>query len=250
MEVISDPSALAIVAATFIVAGLVKGVVGLGLPTIALAVFTVTLGLQAAMALLLAPSIITNIWQAVAGPALGTILRRLWSFFAAIFVGAWFGAMILARSDAGLLAGLLGCVLMLYSAVSLLRFRVPPPGRSEGWLSPVLGVFNGLLSGMTGTMVLPGLVYIQALGLGRDDFVQAMGVLFLTCTLAIGVGLGGQGLLTGELAFTSAVGVVPALVGMWLGQKVRKRLPEAVFRQLLFVSLFLLGAYIAWQALA
>ena len=62
-----DPVTLTVVALTFLLAGLVKGVIGLGLPTISLALLTAALGLPQAMALLLVPSFVTNLWQAVAG---------------------------------------------------------------------------------------------------------------------------------------------------------------------------------------
>ena len=69
---------VAIVCATFLFAGWVKGVVGLGLPTIALALLAATVGLKEAIALMLIPSMVTNLWQGLAGGAFllfGSTLR-------------------------------------------------------------------------------------------------------------------------------------------------------------------------------
>ena len=53
-----------VILTTFLLAGLVKGVIGLGLPTVSLAILTVALDLPSAMVLLLVPSfqyfLITN----------------------------------------------------------------------------------------------------------------------------------------------------------------------------------------------
>ena len=79
---------LLIVGGTFLVAGFVKGVIGLGVPTVSLALLTVTLGMKTAMALLLLPSLVTNLWQAFAGDAFLAIVRRTWSLLLAMCL-AW-----------------------------------------------------------------------------------------------------------------------------------------------------------------
>ena len=66
------------------------------------------------------------------------------------------------------------------------------------------GATNGVLTGMTGSYVVPGVLYLQALGMPRDTFVQAMGVLFTVSTLALGASLAGYGLLPADLTGLSA----------------------------------------------
>lgn len=83
-----DIATLLAVAATFLVAGAVKGVIGLGLPTVSLALLTVTIGLPQAMAVLLVPSFVTNLWQAASGGNGRVLLARLWPFLVAATVTA------------------------------------------------------------------------------------------------------------------------------------------------------------------
>ena len=238
-----------IVALTFLLAGSVKGVTGLGLPSISLALLTATLGLKAAMAILIVPSFVTNVWQAAVGGYLSVILRRTWSLLLAVCVGTWFGVGILAKADANLLAGLLGLVLCIYALLGLARADPASPGRLEPWLSPVVGAVSGVLNGMTGSFVVPGVMYLQSLRFPRDGFIQAMGVLFTTSTIALAFALHDRQLLTGELALLSAGAVVPALAGMVTGQVVRKYLSEQMFRTVFFAVLLVLGAYIVVRAL-
>lgn len=239
-----------IVAATFLLAGFVKGIIGFGVPTVSLAILTAALGLQPAMALLLLPSFVTNAWQGLTGGALLAILRRTWTFLAPACVATWFGVGVLAASDPQLLSALLGVLLCAYAALGLTRPQMPHPGRHEAWLSPLVGVVNGVLTGMTGSFVVPGVPYLQALGLTRDELVQAMGVLFTVSTVALAAGLNDQRLLSVGLAGLSAAAVVPALVGMVAGQVARRRLSEARFRTVFFVALGILGAWMAVRALA
>lgn len=237
-----------VVGGTFFLAGLVKGVIGLGLPTVSLALLTAALGLKEAVVLLLVPSFVTNLWQGMVGGHLSAILKRLWSLLAAVCVATWFGAGILARGDVALLSGLLGLLILAYGILSLTRIEPPPPGGAEWFWSPVVGAVNGFLTGMTGSFVVPGVMYLQVLGLSRDAMIQAMGVLFTVSTLALAVALGDRRLLSADLAVLSLLALAPALIGMALGQALRKRLSEAAFRRIFFAALAVLGAWIALQA--
>jgi uncharacterized protein len=237
-----------IVGLTFLLAGFIKGVIGLGLPAVSLAVLTVTLGLKPAMAILLAPSFVTNVWQGLVGGHLQAILQRIWTLLLGLCIATWLGVEVLARSNAQLLAGLLGVVLAGYAVLGLVRLELPGAGRLEPWLTPVVGLASGMLNGMTGSIVVPGVIYLQALGFSRDALIQAMGVLFTTSTIALGLALRGQGFLSLDLAALSAGGVVPAIAGMVLGQLVRRRLSEAAFRAVFFAALLVFGGYIAVRA--
>ena len=99
-----DPSTVLAILATFFVAGIVKGVIGLGLPSISLALLTVVINLPTSMALLLMPSLVTNIWQAVRGGNFLKILKRLWLLFLTSTMTVWIGTTALTIVDLTLLA--------------------------------------------------------------------------------------------------------------------------------------------------
>lgn len=232
------------VAGTFLLAGTVKGVIGLGLPTVSLALLTVALDLPAAMALLLVPSFVTNVWQALAGGGGSVILRRLWPFLLMATLTVWLGATALTRVDLGLLSALLGLLLVVYGAANLAGFRLSVSSRQEVWVGPLLGTANGVLTGMTGSFVVPGVMFLQAIGLPRDMLIQAMGMLFTVSTVALALALRGNDLLTADLGLLSAAALLPAIAGMALGQRIRRRLSEARFRRVFFSALLALGLYI------
>ena len=243
-----DSFTILAIVGTFLIAGTVKGVIGLGLPTVSLAILTVVIDLPHAMALLLVPSFITNLWQTVIGGNGGAIVRRIWPFLLMATVTVWLGATALTRIDLSLLSALLGALLVVYSAVNLagLRFRISM--RQEAWIGPLIGSANGILTGMTGSFVVPGVLYLQAIGLSRDMLIQAMGMLFTASTLALALALQGNDLLTIELVKWSTVALLPATIGMVLGQRIRQRLSEQLFRRIFFISLLVLGAYIIASA--
>ena len=238
-----------LITATFLAAGLIKGVIGLGLPTVSLAVLTVALDLPTAMALLLVPSFVTNLWQALAGADTRLVLSRCWPFLLAATLTVWIGARALGEVEIYLLSALLGVLLATYALLSLGGLRISVTPRNRTWAGPLLGTLNGVLTGMTGSFVVPGVLYLQAIGLPRDALIQAMGWLFTLSTLALAVALQQHGLLNRELGIDSTLGLLPALAGMWLGQRLRGRIPETEFRRLFFAALLLLGTYITFTAL-
>ena len=196
------------------------------------------------MALLLVPSFVTNLWQALVGGHLKAALQRIWPFLVVATLTVWLGALALTRVELTLLSALLGALLVVYAALSLAGVRLTVPAAREAWLGPVAGAANGVLTGMTGSFVVPGVLYLQAIGLSRDLLIQAMGLLFTASTVALAAALGGNDLLTPELGAWSAAAVLPAILGMALGQRVRRGLSEERFRRVFFVALLVLGAYI------
>lgn len=244
----TDPGFLLAAAVVFLLAGMVKGVIGLGLPTVCLGLMVLFVELPAAMALLLVPSFVTNLWQASVGGHGAALLWRLWPFLVPATLLVWVGGQAIVLADATLLSLLLGLLLIWYAAMNLKGTRISVPPEKERWAGPLLGGANGILTGLTGSFVVPGVLYLQAIGLPRDQLVQAMGILFTLATLALAASLGGHGLLTADLGLISVLGVIPALIGMVVGQRIRARLSEARFRKVFFWSLMFLGLYIAARA--
>jgi uncharacterized membrane protein YfcA len=236
------------VLATFLLAGTVKGVIGLGLPTVSLALLTVAIDLPTAMALLLVPSFVTNLWQAWVGSHGRKLLARLWPLLLCVVPGIWLGASALRHIDLALLSALLGLLLVIYAMTSLAGLSPGLTPTQQRWAGPLAGSVNGLLTGMTGSFVVPGVIYLNAIGLSRDQLIQAMGMLFTLSTLLLALALANQRLLDNEHLLLSSAAVLPAIVGMLIGQRIRRAVSERVFRRVFFLSLFALGAYIVYGA--
>ena len=239
---------LLLVTVAFLFAGTVKGIVGAGLPTFSLPILALGLGLQEGIALIVIPAIVTNVWQGLVGGQLAALTRRLGTFLIATVIGSWGGAIILANAGAMLLSGVLGIFLFLYSVFSLATPQIPAPGRAEKYLSPIMGGATGVMLGMIGSFFVPGVLYLQALGLKRDELVQALGIAFTVASIALGIGLAGNGLYSGAYLGFSAFAVVPALLGMVAGQHLRRNLSERRFRHALFSALLIMGVFLAVRA--
>lgn len=225
----------------FLAAGLVKGVTGMGLPTVAMALLGSLMSPAAAAAILLVPSFVTNLWQLLAGPQTRRMLRRLWPMMAGIVLGTLASAELLVRVDARWSGLALGTALVVYAGYALLSPALSVPARAEPWLSPVVGLLTGAITGATGVFVIPAVPYLQALRLDKDELVQALGLSFTVSTLALAAGLAARGFIQQDQLGASALAILPALAGMWLGQKIRARISAALFRRGFLSFLLLLG---------
>lgn len=244
-----DTFALTVILFTFLLAGSVKGVIGLGLPTISLGLLSTVLDLTTAMALVIVPSLVTNFMQALTGGNGRMVLERIWPFLLAAAVTIGVGSIALTTVHPVYLTILLGVLLAIYAGANLMGRSISIAPSSETAVGVIAGVFNGIFTGMTGSFVVPGVMYLQAIGLPRDALVQAMGILFSVSTIALAIMLQRMAFLTTDLAVISAVSVIPASVGMLLGRRIRQRQPEHRFRKLFFVSILLLGILIVLKAM-
>ncbi len=227
---------------TFLLAGIVKGAIGLGLPSIAIGLLALVMTPAQAAAIMIFPTLVTNVWQMLAGPHLVTLLRRLWLLLAGSVVGIWLGGDVLTSANSRIAAAGLGVALVVYAAVGLFNLRFTVSRAREPWLSPAIGLATGFIAGCTGVFVIPAGPYYQAIGLKKDELVQMLGLSFTVSVVALALVLWRDGVMRPGNATGSALAVLPALAGMGIGQLIRRRASEEVFRRCFFVGLLLLGA--------
>lgn len=236
---------LAIIVMVFIFAGMIKGMIGLGLPAVSMGLLTIAMSPFQAASLLIVPSMITNIWQLFAEGRVWTFVRRFWSLLFGIVIGSvWSFLPTLSQSHGKTSEILLGSMLVLYGLYGLCVKKLPHLAKYERWLSPIVGYIGGAVTVATGVVIIPVVPYLQSLHLNRDELVQALGLTFTISTICLAVFLHHNPMQGITLDYRlSAVALVAALVGMWLGKKIRYQLNEQRFRRLFFMGLVALGGY-------
>src|SRR5262245_4729586 len=157
------------IAAVCALAGFIKGAVGLGLPTIAMGLLALVMPPVEAAAILILPSLVTNVWQMVAGPFLAEVVRRLWPMMLAICLGTWAGIGFMTGPQARYGAVLLGVCLAIYALLNLAVVRFAIARSREPLLGPISGALTGAITAATGIFAIPAVPYLQAIGLEQED---------------------------------------------------------------------------------
>ncbi|HTB00238.1 MAG TPA: sulfite exporter TauE/SafE family protein [Bradyrhizobium sp.] len=243
----SDPL-LIFIAAAFLLAGFIKGVVGLGLPTVAMGLLAVTMPPSRALAIVIVPAIVTNIWQTFAGPYFRDIVRRLWPLMIGTVIGIWLNAGMLTGPYAHYGPIVLGVMLVIYAITGLYKFSFKVAPRDEKWIGGLVGVVTGVISAATGVQVIPSMPFIQAIGMEKDEMVQALGVFFTVATVALAFNLTSAGLLGAATALPGAIAMACSFAGMFIGQLVRSRMQPEAFRRWFLIAMILLGIYLVASA--
>ena len=190
------------------------------------------------------PAFCTNIWQGFIGGHLALLSRRIWPLLLVVIPFVWAGVALSGLFETAILTRILGGIVVTYAALLFrsVPYNIPLPSRA--WLGPLCGAINGVLTGLTGSLFLPGVMYLHAIGLSRDQLVQAMGLLFALSTLALGISLQETGRIDVGLWQISGFALLPALFGMHCGKICRGYLSEDLFRRVFLSGLALLGLYI------
>src|SRR6187455_1005110 len=230
-------SLLLLVTAAFLLAGFVKGALGLGLPTVSMGLLAVSMPPAQAIAIVIVPAIVTNIWQTFRGPYLRDIFRRLWPLLIGTAAGIWLNAGSLTGPYARYTTIALGLLLAINAIIGLSKFNFTVAARNEKWVGSIVGLITGMISAATGVQVVPSVPYLQAIGMEKEELIQALGVFF---TVA--------GLLTAATALPGAVAMAASFAGMFIGQAVRARMQPDVFRHWFQIGMIVLGLYLSGNA--
>lgn len=236
-----DPETIALAVIIFFLAGIIKGVVGFGMPLFAITLLALTMPLTTAIAANVGPSLITNVRQAFRGPYLVALIKRLWPFLVPAIGLIWFGIAIQLQVNEAYPGLMLGVLAVSFAAVSALHYEIRVTPAREKPFGFMLGIVNGLITGVTGIFIIPGGLFLQSLGLKRDELVQALGLLFMLSTAMIGIVFGAKAIMTPSLLVLSVLCIPPALVGLAIGERLRNRLSEEMFRKLFLAGIAILG---------
>jgi hypothetical protein len=191
------------------------------------------------------PSLATNAVQAWRGPHLRALWRRLWPLQGGVALGVASGWGLMDPAHARLASLSLGACLVVYGATGWAGLRMPePPTNRTAAVGALVGWVTGLVTAATGVFVLPAVPFLQSLRLDKDEMAQALGLSFLTSTLALAALLAFAGQLRPHGLLQSTLMLAPALAGMWLGQQLRDDMSEAGFRRVFFCGLIALGLWI------
>lgn len=229
----------------FFLAGLVKGTLGLGLPTVAMGLLSLGMSPIQAASFLLLPSILTNIWQLLIEGAFWHLIQR----FAWLLLGLCLGTMFsifptLGSAHANLSEILLGALLVIYAGYGLYAGKLPNLSRYEKLLSPLVGYLSGSLCVATGVVIIPIAPYLNTLDLKKTELIQTLGLVFTVANLGLLLYLA----FNPQISITahwplSILAVLVAFLGMWGGKQLRNHISEQKFKRLFFYGLLILGSY-------
>ena len=242
-------TAIAIILAAFFLAGLVKGVIGGGLPAISVPVMLNAIDPASAASLTFIPVIITNFWLLFHGGRFKEVFHRYWQFLLPLSIGSLLGAQILVSAPAETMALAIGIFVVTLSPLPFIPKCWAISEKTQRWLNPVAASTMGVLGGAT-VMLAPVIVYFVALRIDKELFVASMSAIALSSMTPLFVSLAIHNVLSVNEIFLSGVVLFPALIGMALGIWLRRQVSQRSFQRILFVALLGIGLNLIFKSTA
>lgn len=221
--------------------GFVKGAIGLGLPLVGVPALAAFLGVPHALAIMMVPLIVTNLWQVWqyrhrrerAGFLVPLVLVGLLG----IAIGTW----LLTALPVEALSLTLAVTMTLYIALSLAKPTLTLPPKAGKRFAPIVGLVGGTLQGATGISAPVTVTFIHAMRLEREPFVFAVSAMFLAWAICQALALWIAGVLTPPRLVEGAIALVPIVLFMPLGNMAAKRLSRRAFEKAILVLLALMA---------
>ena len=226
--------ALALGFVVFVFGGLVKGTLGVGLPLVAVPLMSLAIPATQAMALVMMPVLVSNVWQAFEGELSWQGLRRFAPLIGALLVSTALTVPLTLHLPEATLRSLLAGVVLLAVVLMALPLRLSVAPRFERWWSLVVGALSGVMGGvstLTGPIII---TYLVSLRLPRDMFVGIISIIYLAGAVPLYGSMAAHGRISLTDATLSLAALVPMACGLLIGRRVRSHLSEGWFRRLLF----------------
>jgi uncharacterized protein len=227
---------------SLVVAGLLKGTIGVGMPVVALPLLSLFIDVKSAAMLLSMPLVFSNLPQALEGGKIGRCLRQLMPVFLGMIPGLFLGVRVLLALDANVARIVAGLVLMGVGGITLLAPKLQLQSRLVLPSGIAFGFFGGILGGiaaMSGPLVF---IFLLAKGLRGKAFTKEASLFLVVSSGLLAI------LLTASSTFSwldvsiSTAATLPVVLGMYLGQRMRDRIAPETFRKLVVMAVIAAGA--------
>tara|TARA_Y100000590_G_scaffold75864_1_gene83910 strand:- start:2670 stop:3434 length:765 start_codon:yes stop_codon:yes gene_type:complete len=243
----ANPLILFFLISAFLVAGIIKGFLGMGLPTTVMALLTLVMEPTAAIPLLTIPIFVTNFAQYIRSSNPLKVAKNYKYFSVSIMISILITSMFITSYPQSLLTTTIGLAMVIFSLQTMFGIKIPV-GSSYKWHVP-LGVSSGILGGLSSIWAPPIAMYLISKNYSKDEFVSITGFLFLSGSLPLALGLYISGILNLETILQSLIGLIITLIGFRIGELMRRKVPQDTFRKVLLVAFLVMGSRLIVQGI-
>lgn len=239
---------MVLMAGILALAGMTKGVLGVGLPLVAVPLLSQVVSVPMAIMTLAVSGVVSNGFQAAQGRQIGQVAKRFWPLFLALVATLALSARLLVALDEHLLGLILGAILIVFTVLNQFPRLFTIKVHHERLMSPIIGAAAGFLGGVSSFYGPPILMYLVALDLPKAFFISAVSTAFFLGALPLMISLMVYGAMGYPEIVLSTLGVIPVFAGLLIGQKIQRRMPQEAFRKALLVVLIVTGLSLILRA--
>lgn len=234
---------------SMMVAGTVKGTIGVGFPVVSVALLSSFLPAHLVLGIVVVPTLLTNTWQAFAAGNPMPTVRRFWPLILFQLIFIWVGAQLAVLVDQRILFGVIGGAVLIYVGTSLLKLSWELTTSRERWSGAIAGSIGGLMGGLCAIWGPPIMIYIQMLHLAKEDYMKTVGLIWFSAGLPLVIAYGFNGILNAAIAPLSLLACIPAFLGFTVGAYIRRRVDQNTFGRIVLIFLLVTGVNLIRRAI-
>ena len=241
-----DPNLILIIILSIIAGGLMKGILGLGMPMVAVPVIAYFLPPTTAMMLLCFPILSTNFLQMQIRKGLGSL--RFLPLLIFLVIGLIVGGRLIVEIELNTVSIIIAISIIFAALVNFFGFRINKIEiKYERPITSILGFFSGILGGLSTFYGPPILTYLISVNLSKEFFIRTIATMYFIGSIPLYGSLLYHGLGTLNDLFVSLFLIVPALIGQHFGTKIRHKLSNEIFRKSILITLMILGLILLFK---
>jgi len=228
----------------FFLGGLVKGTIGVGLPTVTLTLLSFFFDIKDSISFILIPVILTNLVQMLDGKELKSIFQQTKFFLVTSVVFVIPGFLVLRAINSNTILLILASLLVLNSCLVLFNKIITIKKHTSFQTQFWIGALTGITTGVTSIYTMPFIFLIQSLKFNKEKLIQLMGLSFFLYSLTQFALFYSFSMINEKVLLFSSVACIPILIGVISGKYLRKVLSEQTFKQLFNYMLLISGIII------
>ena len=228
----------------YVLCGVIKGSIGFGMPTVSISLLSFVLDVKIIIALILVPTLVVNVYQLSRGGNFKKIISetKYFLFFSTIFIFP--GAYLLKIINSNFIILFIATILIINSALFLLKIKFKLPFHDKPVSQIIVGSINGVIIGMTSIYTMPLVFLLQSLNYNKTTTIQFLGIAFFLYPLGQIISFSNFDLINKEIIINSLIILVPIFCGLFIGQKIRYQISEALFQKFFYIMLLFMSTVI------
>ena len=236
-----DASLLAIGFAIFVFAGTVKGALAIGLPTVSVVFLAMIVDVRLAISLMLFPLFFSNLYLAVRGGNYLRTLHRYRYFIAVQSITIVIVSILTSDFESEQLRVVLGWGVIIFAITGLMNVFPIVDEKLDRFLQVGLGLLAGFLGGTIAVWAPAVVIYLSMRGIQREEFARASGMIITVGAIPLLLMHAYLGHLDVANASLSLLALIPVYLGLVVGEWIREKISEKIFRRSLLILFLLLG---------
>ena len=242
----SDLNLLVYLLFVFIISGVIKGFLGIGMPTAAMGFLTLVFDPIEAIALLIIPIVTTNFLQFKNSKYRYETMINYWVLALSLVISALLTSLFITKISTSFLTLSIGITMLIMSLNELFGFSVRISGAAR--IQVIVGALSGFLGGMSSIFSPLVTMFLIARGVDKERFISATGFLFLLGGLFLLFGLVINKVLEYYLILKSIYGLIFILFGFKIGEFLRKKVNLIFFQRAILIMFGVMGVRLIFNS--